>query len=304
MKKFINTLIIALALTAHALPAASSYEENPVVELNRAIKLNDLASITFWIKEVNLCTQDIDGNTPLHLAIIHNNKQATAGIIFVAKEKDILHKILNTENNDGNTPLELAQLSNNKEHLKYIISMAPKQIQPEESKQKTIRLFKAIDTNNINELEQLLTQSNLCPALHYATKNNKPECVHTILNYAQEKNMLLETFNATNLLGQTVLHLAAINGFTLCMQEIIILVNGDPKTLNLRDSKNQTALHLAAQNDHEECVRILLAAGADTEFSDNHGNTPAQCARQNGHEDIANIIEKNEKNKKEKCAIC
>ncbi|MBY0353594.1 ankyrin repeat domain-containing protein [Candidatus Babeliales bacterium] len=304
MKKFMSPLIIALALNANALPAASSYGEIPEVELSRAIKLNDLASITFWIKTANLRTQDSDGNTPLHLAIIHNNKQATAGIIFSAQEQNILPQILNIENNKGTTPLQLAQRSSNKEHLKFIASIAPEEAQFVKPKQKTFLLFRTIGTNNIDELKQLLRQDNLKPALHFATNNNKPECLHTILSYAQEKNMLLETLRTTNERGQTALHVAAINGFTLCMQEIVMLVHSDPAILNLRDNKNQTPLHLAAQHDHEECVRILLAAGADTEFSDTHGNTAAQCARQNRHEDIAMIIEKNEKNKKEKCVIC
>jgi ankyrin repeat protein len=53
----------------------------------------------------------------------------------------------------------------------------------------------------------------------------------------------------------------------------------------------KTALHLAAAAGHAAVVRTLLAGGAHVEAQDSDGFTPAQRARENGHDEIVRLLE-------------
>lgn len=49
-----------------------------------------------------------------------------------------------------------------------------------------------------------------------------------------------------------------------------------PKLLDIQDVDGQTALHVAASVGNVECVKLLLAAGADSTLRDAEGLTPLQ----------------------------
>jgi len=52
-----------------------------------------------------------------------------------------------------------------------------------------------------------------------------------------------------------------------------------------------TALHKAACYGHTRVVELLLEAGADPRAKDNYGKTPSDLARQNGHPELAAMLE-------------
>jgi ankyrin repeat protein len=54
----------------------------------------------------------------------------------------------------------------------------------------------------------------------------------------------------------------------------------------------ETALHRAARNASEDVVRILIQRGADVTIKNNVGETAADAARHEGHEIIANMLDK------------
>ena len=73
--------------------------------------------------------------------------------------------------------------------------------------------------------------------------------------------------------GQTLLHLAAFLGFPSL---VTFLVNHDID-LDMRDRNGYTALHFAVLSRSEECIKVLLAAGADRNIVNAFGKTPEEC---------------------------
>lgn len=51
-----------------------------------------------------------------------------------------------------------------------------------------------------------------------------------------------------------------------------------------------TALVGAAREGHAEVVELLLQRGADPNLMDGHGRSALQCARENGHDAVAQLI--------------
>lgn len=62
--------------------------------------------------------------------------------------------------------------------------------------------------------------------------------------------------------------------------------------INIRDKSQDSPLLIAAWMGRKDAVEFLLRHGADYEVQDQHGFSPARRARENGHHDIADIIER------------
>lgn len=48
---------------------------------------------------------------------------------------------------------------------------------------------------------------------------------------------------------------------------------------------------IAAQEGHEECVRLLLAVGADPNHSDHCGRNALKVAAKSGHQGVVHLLE-------------
>lgn len=90
-----------------------------------------------------------------------------------------------------------------------------------------------------------------------------------------------EAFSHPTSSGQTLLHLAAFLGFVSLLKFLV----RHGVDLDSRDNSGYTALHFAALSNSEECVRTLLAAGADREIVNALGKTPGEMTT-----DIAGVF--------------
>lgn len=53
---------------------------------------------------------------------------------------------------------------------------------------------------------------------------------------------------------------------------------------------------IAAQEGHEECVRLLLAVGADPNHSDHCGRNALRVAAKSGHQAVVKLLEEAQAN--------
>ena len=66
----------------------------------------------------------------------------------------------------------------------------------------------------------------------------------------------------------------------------------DMNRVGVEDAKANTLLHVAAANGHGAVANLLLQAGAAVTAQNNDNNTPADLARQHGHESLAQRLER------------
>ncbi|MEM4445033.1 MAG: ankyrin repeat domain-containing protein [Thermofilum sp.] len=93
--------------------------------------------------------------------------------------------------------------------------------------------------------------------------------------------------NAKDDLGWTPLHWAALIGH-LEVARFLVEKGAD---INARSNGGWIPLHFAAFNGRLEVVRFLLEAGANPTLRDYKGRTPADLAREQGHGDVAKLLE-------------
>ncbi len=88
--------------------------------------------------------------------------------------------------------------------------------------------------------------------------------------------------------GFTALHAAVVQGHAaaalwLCRE------GADVQALK-EDKWNDTALHYAAARNSADCVKVLLAFGADVSATNYAGKTPADLAERSGHTQLASFL--------------
>jgi ankyrin repeat protein len=62
--------------------------------------------------------------------------------------------------------------------------------------------------------------------------------------------------------------------------------------VNARQQGGWAPIHAAAQNGDRALVELLLKHGADPNLANDAGKTPAMVAREKGHNEIADSLEK------------
>lgn len=105
------------------------------------------------------------------------------------------------------------------------------------------KLMRAVTTNNIEMVEELLSSKQVGP-------------------------------NIADNLFRTPLHLAASRSYKEVIS-VLLKYGADP---NQRDIIGNTALHLAACSNNLEIITLLLDAGTDVSSLDKHGRNPLQLA--------------------------
>lgn len=182
-----------------------------------------------------------DGDTLLHLAIIHEAKDVAEEAI---KRSYMDGYYLNRQNNLHQTPLHLAIITEQADIAEKLLKAG---CDPE------IRDYRGNT------------------ALHIACERGSMRGVGVIVQYGASP--LSSLLNCSNYDGHTCLHLASNNGF-LAIVENLIRLGAD---INAQEPCNgRTALHMAVDKQNSDLMFLLLKHGADVNKVTYQGYSPCQ----------------------------
>jgi ankyrin repeat protein len=180
---------------------------------------------------------------------------------------------------NGKTALMIAAKSGNAGLVKKLLE-AGADARAENVNGGTPIMFAAID-GDIETIETLIQAgsevrtrgSNGWSALMVAAAKGHVDATRLIINAGAD-------INTVDIYLWTPLHRAAYENR---IKVVEILLEQESIDIQLRDDHGATALHHAAGNGNTEIVRLLIAAGADSEMIDSDGRTAAIYAYDNGH---------------------
>lgn len=191
--------------------------------------------------------QDEDGDTILHLAIIHLMRDKA--IEWITSIRCI--SSLNVQNNYLQTPLHLAVITKQNQIVQRLIKAGARM---------DIRDYKGNT------------------ALHIAAREGYVEIAHTLLQSANSnRDMGMQILEARNYDGQLCIHMAAERGHI----DVLEILLGKGANINARDGKSgRTVLHYAVELERRNLLLLLLKyASLDVNAVTYGGLTPIMLAK-------------------------
>lgn len=206
-------------------------------------------------QEENLLTTITeDGDTILHLAIIHEDEFIAQQLIQIFPKE-----VLDIQNNLYQSPLHLATYLNLPNVVKCLV-------------EKGVSLELQDQDGNT--------------ALHVACQHGQRECA-TEMTREISPSKLAPVLETQNWRGLTCLHLAALNR----QRKIMWLLTEKGADLNIQEgTSGKTALHLAVELHDILSVKLLLSKGANVDAAMFNGCTPLHLAVGRQDADIANLL--------------
>ncbi|XP_023663490.1 nuclear factor of kappa light polypeptide gene enhancer in B-cells inhibitor, alpha a [Paramormyrops kingsleyae] len=182
---------------------------------------------TDYINEPWKLQRTEDGDTILHLAVIHEAKDYVFQIINRSRNEPFL----NVQNNQRQTALHLAVITEQADLVDTLLKAG-------------------CDPQLVDDCGNT--------ALHIACKKGSLHCFSVLTQYRPQH--LASILAAPNYSGHNCLHIASIFGF-LSLVESLIQLGAD---VNAQEYCNgRTALHLAVDLQNLELVKLLVAKGAN-----------------------------------------
>ncbi|XP_043112590.1 nuclear factor NF-kappa-B p105 subunit [Puntigrus tetrazona] len=209
-----------------------------------------------------MTAQDENGDTGLHLGVIHSQTDAVrnlAQVILALPGEDVL----NMRNDLYQTPLHLAVLTQQKEAVEALLEAevdvtltdrhgnTPLHLAAQQKDDSVLRSL--LKHKSVAQLTSIPNTAGLCP-LHLAVQANILSCVRALLDGGADVEVQELTC------GRTALHLATEMG-NLSLAGCLLLEGNayvDSVTYN-----GSTPLHIAAGRDSAKLCALLMAAGAD-----------------------------------------
>ncbi|TKC46429.1 hypothetical protein EI555_015615, partial [Monodon monoceros] len=200
--------------------------------------------------------QKTEGNafSPLHCAVINDNEGAAEMLIDTLGASSV-----NATDSKGRTPLHAAAFTDHVECLQLLLSHNA-HVNSVDFSGKT-PLMMAAENGQTNTVEMLVSSASADltlqdnsknTALHLACSKGHETSALLILEKITDRNLI----NATNAALQTPLHVAARNGLTMVVQE---LLGKGASVLAVDENGYTPALACAPNKDVADCLALILA---------------------------------------------
>lgn len=196
-----------------------------------------------------LSSQDEDGNTPIHLAVLYGNLDMMAIFTDVAATISF-QNIINIKNNNHFTPLLIAAYIGEIEVCEYLLEA---------------------------NADMTITDIFGCNVVHVACKKKNLELLKVIIKYMNNTNY--GVLNAINHEGLAPIHLAVLNESSEIINEL--LYNRRYLKINIQDKRSGfTALHYAALRSKLTPIVSLLVKNEEIQVDSRSfiGCTPLHIA--------------------------
>ncbi|XP_028677290.1 nuclear factor of kappa light polypeptide gene enhancer in B-cells inhibitor, alpha b [Erpetoichthys calabaricus] len=195
-----------------------------------------------------------DGDTLLHLAVIHEEKGCALQII----ERLRADPYLNIQNNQRQTPLHLAVITDQAEIVASLLKAG---------------------------CDPLLVDHSGNTALHIACSKGSQNCFGALTQFSGKH--LSSLISAVNYNGHTSLHLATLFGF-LHLVEDLVKLGAD---VNAQEQCNgRTSLHLAVDMQNYQLVSLLISNGANVNSVTYGGYSPYHLTHGRQNQDIQQLL--------------
>lgn len=224
------------------------------------------------IDETNIMKNDIEGNTPLHLAASWNRSSAGRYLLGIGAQ-------VNSRNLQGMTPLHYAVRNNSIEMSRLLID-AGAGLDARDTYGNT-PLHTSVSWGSLqSEKFLLLLGANV--SLRNLSGNTP---MHTAVLHQDEMSIsILHEYGASletrDNTGMTPLLLAARKNYP-AISDLLIGLGAD---YNTRDDRGNTPLHEAIRNKNEQTCRLLAEKGADIYAENRYGDTPLNTAFKSGED--------------------
>ncbi|XP_029475216.1 NF-kappa-B inhibitor beta [Rhinatrema bivittatum] len=218
-------------------------------------------SLQPWLHDI-LAFVTEDGDTALHLAVIHQH-EAFLGTLLQFTENT---EFLDLQNDLGQTALHIAVI---------------------------IGLPTFVEKLLVAGANPCIQEKNGNTALHVACKEGQYACAQTLLSSAElcehalNASEIQEQLDSTNYDSYTALHIAVIRK-DLQMLKLLLASGANVNKQEL--SCGRSPLHLAVESQVPEAVKCLLLAGADTSSRMYAGYTPIYSASYRPEQKILQLL--------------
>uniref|UniRef100_A0AAX7UDL6 RHD domain-containing protein n=1 Tax=Astatotilapia calliptera TaxID=8154 RepID=A0AAX7UDL6_ASTCA len=195
-----------------------------------------------------MAAQDVNGDTGLHLAVLHNQQEALKSLTQVVSALPG-EEVLNMRNRLYQTPLHLAVITQQKEAVEALL---------------------------LAGADPTLTDRHGNTVLHLAAQHEGEGMIQFLLQHRE----LRELLDQTNTAGLCAIHLAVLANQLFSLRE---LLEGGANAEVQERSCGRTALHLATETDNVSLAGCLLLEGnAKVDCCTFNGSTPLHIAAGRG----------------------
>jgi ankyrin repeat protein/serine/threonine protein kinase len=270
-------------------------DESGDTSLHLAVHDNRPEIVSFLIANgAKLNVENIEGNTPLHLAIQYNHLHPD----FTHNRLEIVSFLIdngakvNVKNNNGQTPLHIAVFNkrfptlDNTQNIEGLLLENGAEINIQDN-HKTTPLDIAVDLQLEDTVALLISK--------HPDVNSEYKYGRTLLHIAVDfklndvaKQLIAKGafVNAKNNLLQTPLHLATTRG----SQDIVELLIAKGARVSVRNVHGQTPLYRAIALGHYDIAALLINNGTDVNNIDVSGTTPLHQAAHYGTVEILKLL--------------